>query len=347
MKLSKKALLVLFVFAVLLVPLGQLSAVHSDLPLPQTLEAKALACLTDVYPVDLNHYNVTLGAYHTFPPAPPDMPFEEEAVIYTLNSPDSNLEASFLFRDGVLFTSELWVINGSVVTARSYANLTDAARDFLLKYQVFSGANSTELIRLLGNFSEAQYTTVTLGNISLSVHHSVILRLNVGNVTHFGWSYTLNGTSGCSVGLTVDKSTVYKLYDGRQFYKVGSAEAISAAMKYVENYSYTAPDGAQVSGFNVHKDGTVAEFSASPRNGSAMYPCWDVTLNLNQTYPGGVNAFLVEVWADSGEVFNCRNQAVGSVQVDDPNMYSTLIGTATAIAAVTIAVVIIVMRRRK
>jgi hypothetical protein len=346
MKLSKKALLAMFVFAVLLVTLGQLSAVHADLPLPQTLEARAFACLTDVYPVDLNHYNVTLDACCTLSSAPPDN-FTTQAVNYMLNSPDSNLVADFLFRDAVLYSLSLSVINGSVVTARSYANLTDAAGDFLVKYQAFSGADSTELIRLLGMFDEAKGTTVTLGNISLSVSHLVIP--NAANGTTFDWLYTLDGADYASVSLTFDKGAFAGFDDCRQFYTVGSAEAISAAIKYIENYSYTAPDGAHVSGFNVNKNGTVAKFSTSPRNGNTLYPCWNVTLNLNQTYPGGVNAILAEVWADSGEVFNCRNQAVASVQVqvNDSNMDPTLTATAAAIVAVTIAVVIIVMRRRK
>jgi hypothetical protein len=344
LKLSKKALLAMFVFVALLVPLGQVSEVHSDLPLPQTLEAKAFACLTDVYPVDLNHYNVTLGACHTLPSASSET-FMTQAVDYMLNSSDSSLVANFLFRDAVLYSLSLRVVNGSVVTARSYANLTDAARDFLVEYQAFSGADSTELIRLLGNFDEAKDTTVTLGNISLSVSHLVIPK--AANGTTFDWIYTLEGADNASVSLTFDKGAFYSFYDGRQTYTVGSAEAISVAMKYIETYSYTAPNGTQVSGFSVNKNGSVAKFSTSPRNGSALYPCWNVTLNLNQTYPGGVNALQLEVWAYSGEVFNCSNQAVGSVQVNGSDKDSTTIGITAAIAAVAIAVVIIVMRRRK
>jgi hypothetical protein len=347
MKLSKKALLAMFVFAVLLVQLGQLSAAHSDLPLPQTLEAEAFACLTDVYPVDLSHYNVTLSACYTLS-APSDA-FTTQSVDYMLNSPDSNLVADFLFKDAVLYQLSLSVINGSVATARPYDNLTDASIDFLVKYQTFSGADSTGLIRLLSHFDETKDTTVTLGNTSLSVSHLVIPTAENG--TTFHWIYTLNGADDTSVSLTFDNSTFGGFFDSRQLYTVGSTEAISTAINYIENYSYIAPDGAQVNGFNVNKDRSVAEFFTSPRNGSALYPCWNVTLNLNQTYPGGVKALQLEVWADSGEVFNCSNQAVASVQVNDSNMDSTLIATAATIAAVTIAVtiavVVIVMRRRR
>lgn len=214
-----------------------------------------------------------------------------------------------------------------------------------MEYQAFSGADSTELIRLLGNFDEAKGTTVTLGNISLSVSHFVIP--NWANGTTFVWIYTLDGADNASISLTFDKGAFYDFYDSRQFYTVGSAEAISAAINYIENYSYTAPDGAQVSGFNVNKDNSVAEFCTSLKDDGMLYPCWNITLNLNQTYPGGVNALQLDVWADSGEVFNCSIIAVGSVQVHPSHMDNLLIWTAAAIAALTIALAIVLIRGRK
>jgi hypothetical protein len=118
-------------------------------------------------------------------------------------------------------------------------------------------------------------------------------------------------------------------------------------MNYIENYSYIAPDGSQVSGFNVNKDRSVAEFFASIQN-ETMYPCWNVTLNLSHVYPGGINALQLEVLANSGEVVSYRNQSVSSLQVNDSNMNPSVIGTTTAaIAALTIAVGIILIRRRR
>jgi hypothetical protein len=228
MRLSKKAFLVMLailVFAVSLASLGGLlslggfSAVHSDLPLPQTLEDMAFACLTDVYPVDLNHYNVTLGSCYTFPSTPSDNS-TTQAVDYMLNSPDSNLVANFMFRDARLYSLNLGVINGSFFTTRSDANLTEAAKNFLVKYQAFSGVDSSELIRVLGNFDEAKGSTVTLGNIRFSVSHFVIP--NVANATTFKWIYAMNSTDSVSVALGYsdyngNKGVFDSFYDGRQF----------------------------------------------------------------------------------------------------------------------------------
>jgi hypothetical protein len=314
MTLSKKAPLVMLLFVIMLVQLGQPSVVHADAPMPSLLESKALACLTNVYPVDLKHYNITLSSCYTLPSAPSDT-YMTQAVDYQLDSSDSTLLANFLFRDDVLYSCNLRVLAGSVAAAQPLTNVTDAAIDFLEKYHAYSGADSTELIHILSVFDETKSANMTLGDLSLGVSHLVIP--NAANDTSFVWNYIFNGTDNAPVSISFDKGAFYSFMDFRQFYTVGSAKAISAAMKYIENYSYTAPDGAQISRFNVIENGTVAQFFSSSRNGSALYPCWNVTLNLNQTYPGGVNALLVEVWADSGEVFNCSNQAVSSVPVDN------------------------------
>ncbi|MBE3116692.1 hypothetical protein IMZ68_05745 [Candidatus Bathyarchaeota archaeon] len=77
--------------------------------------------------------------------------------------------------------------------------MTEAAKNFLVKYQAFSGVDSSELIRVLGNFDEAKGSTVTLGNIRFSVSHFVIP--NVANATTFKWIYAMNSTDSVSVAL--------------------------------------------------------------------------------------------------------------------------------------------------
>jgi hypothetical protein len=223
MKLSKKAFLVMLTIVVFLVSLGSLgvllslgsfSTVHSKMPSQPTLEDTAFACLTDVYPVDLNHYNVSLSSNYTFPSTTFDNS-TTQAVDYMLDSPDSNLIANFMFRDAKLYSLSLSVINGSIVTARSYANLTEAAKDFLMKYQAFSGFDSSELIRVLDKFAVASGVPVMLGDVSFRISHFGIP--NVTNSTAFRWLYT-NNTS-----VTLDfsdydgnKGVFNSFYDGRQ-----------------------------------------------------------------------------------------------------------------------------------
>jgi hypothetical protein len=337
MNLSKKATLVMVTFIILLVPLGQLSPVHSDLLQSQPLEARAFACLTDVYPLNLTHYNITLGTVCMLPTAPSDT-FVAQSINYNLNSPDSNLVANFMFKDSKLYQLSLSIINGSVSTARPYNNLTDAARGFLVKYQAFSHADSTDLIRLLDYFEETKNTTVTLGNISLRVSHLVIPTVG-NNGTTFQWIYTLNGRDDTVVDLSFSDSIFGSFIDTRQLYTVGSEEAIGAAMKYIYNFN-----GTQEKVFNVNKGSVVAEFLVSSRNDN-IYPYWRVTLNADQIH-NNVNGLQLDVWADSGEVFNCTNQAVSSIQVHNSQIDFALIGTATTITVLAIALAIAFIKRK-
>lgn len=300
-KVSALCVAVLVVFVLF----GQFSVVRSDIALPSTLEVKALACLTEVYPVDLSHYNITLKSCYTLPSAPSDT-YMTQAVDYELNSADSNLISNFLFRDTALYSLSLRVMNGSVVPDRQYASLAEAASAFLTRYQAFSKADSSELIPLLSMVDEANTADATksfasLGDIELRVSHLVIP--NAANGTNFNWLCTV---SNATMSLGFDRGEFYSFTDFRQFYTAGSTEAVSTAVAYLQNYSYTEPSGAKVRGFTVASDGATARFSSSLRD-SATYPCWDITLSLNQTYAGNVNAFLVQVWADSGKVFNCTS----------------------------------------
>lgn len=160
----------------------------NQLSVPQTLEDRALACLTQVYPVDLNHYNVSLGSCNTLSSQSDNS--TTQAVDYMLSSPDSNLVAVFLFKDGTLYSLSLSVINGSVLASRSYENLTEAAKDFLVKYQTFSGVDSSELVAVLNKYDEAQGTPASVGDIKFRISRFAIP--NVVNNTSFCWLYANN-----------------------------------------------------------------------------------------------------------------------------------------------------------
>jgi hypothetical protein len=248
----------------------------------------------------------------------------------------------FVFKNGDLYQIGLSVEAGSVINARSYANLADVARDILEKYQAFTGTGSTEMIRTLSMVDETKYVTVTSGNVNLTVSHMAIPKTistssghieAVGtdtiNVTSFNWVYVFNGAEYNHVYVSFENGVFHTFWDDRAINKIGDTDvnitkeqAIDIAMKYIENYSY-ASGGVQVSGFNVTKDRTVANLLTTVRDGDMLYPFWSVFLYLNQTYPSGVNSLLVKVWADSGEVFECSKETGGSQTVNDSNPEST------------------------
>lgn len=320
-------MVVALVFLISLVPLGAFSTVNSE-PTSRTLEDKAFICLTEVYPLNLTRYNITLGTVCTLPPGPSEN-FVTQSINYNLNSPDSNLVANFMFQNGKLYQLSLSILNGTVFTARTYDTLTDAARDFLVKYQAYSSADSTELIRLLENFEMTNNSTVTLGDNSLIISHLMIPTVG-NNGTTFQWIYALNRNDDTVVDLSFSNDIFSSFMDTRQLYAVGSKEAIDAAMNYINN-------GTRYKVINLNQTNVVAEYLASPRNDS-MHPFWRVALNADET---GRNekGFQLDVWADSGVVFNCT-EAVSFNQSNDSQIDFTLIVTVIIIAvaiALTVA----------
>lgn len=333
MSTSKKVMVVALVFLISLVPLGAFSTINCE-STSQTLEDRAFTCLTDVYPLNLTHYNITLGTVGTLPPGPSET-FVTQSINYNLNSPDSNLVANFMFQNGKLYQLSLSILNGTVFTARTYDTLTDAARDFLVKYQVYSSADSTELIRLLDNFEVTKNSTVSLGDNRLIVSHLMIPSVGK-NGTTFQWIYALNGNDDTVVDLSFSDDIFGSFIDTRQLYAVGSKEAIDAAINYVYN-------GTQDKVINMNKTDVVSEYLTSSRNDS-MHPFWRVTLNADET-KRNENGFQLDVWADSGKVFNCT-EVVASNQSNNSQIDFTLIGTATAITVLVIALAIVVLKSK-
>jgi hypothetical protein len=147
--------------------------------------------------------------------------------------------------------------------------------------------------------------------------------------------------NGLLIGM-LDQRAVYAI--GDTSVNISKEQAVAIAMKYIQNYSYTVPRKVEISGFNVTEERTVTQLAPVLRESDTLYPSWNVMLYLNQTYPGSVYALSVNLWADSGEVWGCYNQA-GSGVIDntttpessDP---STTSNTFNWEIALTIAVII-------
>ena len=312
----------------------------------------SLAFLTQVYPLNFSHYKVTLNHIQTLD----SDPIPTQSVGYFLNSPDSNLAAGFLFKDGTLYSVSLSVINGSIVTDRPYANLTDQAKDFLVKYQAFSGADSKDLIQLLNQLDENKgpsipYGTtqpITLGNISLRVSHFEVPTTETPS-TSYWWLYSLNGTDDVAVDFTFANNTFSSFSDWRQIYHVDSNEAINVAADYAVT---AAANQGQITNTDIDRSSSVAEFQPMSQNGT-MKPCWHVTLELNRTYSGNISTLQMDVWADTGEVFNFNSTQDVSVQAKNSDRLpiqggdTVFLGVAVGGLLVGLVVVIAIRRRRK
>ena len=174
------------------------------------------------------------------------------------------------------------------------------------------------MIPMLTNVDPTKNTTVTSGNLKLTVTHQDLTGTAFGDMIGFRWVRTINGCEYLLTEVAFSDGAFSSFIDHRVRYSIGDTtvniskeQAIETAMEYIKTYSYQMSGDYWISGFNITEEKTVANLIPTVREGNVLYPHWSVTLYLNQTYPGSVTSLLLGIWADTGEVFFCHHQAYG------------------------------------
>jgi hypothetical protein len=334
----KKFALVLILLLVLVFPFLQVSKVYST---EATARNKALSLIENVLPIDISQYNVTVTKYReTELPSDLSNGFSSERVTYTLKSEESIIDVICNIENDVLSYCLVSPKKGSVISDREYANLIDAATSFLDKYQTYTGEDLEEIKNILIDVDPTENMTVTAGDIKLTISNG---KFWGNNETAFDWRYVYNGCEYPGIFLVFSNGVFSTLNDGQIIYTIGNTtvnisqeQAINIAMNHITNYSYAMPGGSEISDFNVTEERTEAWLVPSPREPYTLYPLWNVMLYLNQTYPGSVYALLVSIWADSGQVSSCSNQAAGGIIPEFPTWTPILIMLVTVMAVAVI-----------
>jgi hypothetical protein len=274
---------------------------------------KGLAFIENVLPIDSSQYNVT------FKPPYPSMPIVDNRFLvetYSLESKNSSLTLICSFYEGVLYQCIFGVDKGSVITDQPYDNTADAAKSFLEKYQAYSKLDSTEMIAMLSNVDPTKPTTVTSGDLKLTVTHKNLTGTAFGDSINFRWVRPIHGCEYLYIDAAFRDGIFSGFIDHRARYSIGDTtvniskeQAIKIAMEAIKNYSYRMSDDWVVTGFDVIEDRTVANLYPQTREENVLYPAWSVTLPLNGTWPGSVRELLVGIWAGSGEVYLVHHQA--------------------------------------
>ena len=307
MGLVNRKLIVLFITAILLTTSIALfvffSTAPPTAPLVSVPPKKGLVFIENVLPFDLSKYNVTFKPPFTSPP----LNATELIETYSLESDESALDVSCTFENNVLRICMIDVKKGSVISDRPYASIIDEVTSFLMKYQNYTHISSTEMINMLSNVDPTKNTEVTSGNLKLTVSNG---EFPTGTkTTSFNWKYVFNNCEYTGLNINFGNGTFAGLGDTRGLYTIGNTtvnvsmrQAVDAAMKYIEGYSYKIAEDVWISDFNV--TGTSAGLFSTVREPYVLYPYWQVKLFLDKTYPGSVDGLLVFIWADSGEVFS-------------------------------------------
>ena len=233
MKASSRLFTALLVFSLMLLTFGQLASSQSYSP---TVEDKASIYIKKVLPLDFERYNITYVSYEL--PESPNANYRTEAVTFRLNSSESLLAVNCLFRNGVQYTCDIRVIQGSPIYAELYLNLVDAARTILENHQAQTGVDSTELLRMLDMVKSTEKSiTLSQDSITLTVSQGHIptgLKMVNGSlhvdgtktigVTTFLWNCTIDGADHVHVSISFDNGIFHGLRDERILSNLNNSE---------------------------------------------------------------------------------------------------------------------------
>jgi hypothetical protein len=308
-QLTKKLGLILILVTVLTFLVSKITIAYTT---QTTNFDDVLTFLDDVVELDLSKYEVKLVGTIV------NDATELEGITqitgkYSLESNTSKLSVLFKFRNNTLSWCLLKTLEGlPCYKAQSSPNLQDNIKNFLQRYQSFTGDSELETMKnILETVDPTKNTTKTVNNIKISTSTNM-------EATSFTWERTVNGADYAGMRISFSNGSFCSLSDKRNIYTIGNTdvniskeEAIILSHKYVENLTWTIGN-EKVTNFNIVEEGTNPELLTRTRYDTLkLYPYWYVLLYLDDLYPGNVRHIQVMFWADTGELIDCQPLSFG------------------------------------
>ncbi|MCW4015263.1 MAG: hypothetical protein NWF06_02740 [Candidatus Bathyarchaeota archaeon] len=288
-----------------------------------TVPEKALVFLENVVLLNMSQYEAILQIHDTMYPEELDG-LAQDNVVYVLVSNENELEAAFGFKNGSFAHCTLGTASSPVYSEMQSDSLVGNVKSFLQRYQAYSGDADFDGVRdfeaarsILDSVDVTENVTTSSGGVQLEV----ICRTDY---TLFVWEYVLDGVSFPWMSLEIREGIVCGFDDNWRLYTVGStdiafpeADAINIALAYLDDFSWNATQDnevVEVTDFEVIEEPRDVELITT-RNKEllTLYPCWEITLYLDDVYPGNVNRIAFAIWADTGEVISCIPLSGGGV----------------------------------
>ncbi len=271
------------------------SAYSAELTVPE----KTMSFLTDVVRLDMTKYNVTLLGVVGIPPGENR---EMNAWDYTLTSDESKLDVTCMFKDNALVWCKLYPLEGSPLFTQPFTNVLDEAKSLLNRYQTYSGVSHIQPMRdMLDTVIGLTPMTEAVGDVRLEIRIDEVRK-------SIRWMNAVNGITNTYNVVTLRfRNGAFEFFcDFWNRYPIGNAvvniskeEAIHIAREEAQNRIRAAVGDETASSFTFVSE--YAYLTMQPRE-KALYPHWEVLLELNKMVLGRGHAFRVSVWADTGEV---------------------------------------------
>jgi hypothetical protein len=329
---KKHLLLSMVLFSLLLISCVYLSFIPSAYAKESNSQEEVLSILNNVVDVDLAVYETNLEEskqdfYLSVLP--------QERLKYTLKSDEHTLDVECKFVNKKLRVIRIRDLNESSTKVVPIANVPEKAKDFLSRYENYSGVSLfTDLKSILDTVDATENVTKATNDVILKV-------IVTQDYSNFRWTYAVNGVPAPSKCITLNYENGFLNYfiDHWSVYNIGSTEiniseekAIETAMEETNDYSWKVGTGnntwIEVKEFEISKvistelvfGNEIPEKDARDGDFLTLYPLWDIKLRLDKVYPGNVYGINVRIWADTKEVFQVKTLSYLGASQSDENL---------------------------
>jgi len=276
-----------------------------------TVPEKTLAFLGDVVLLDMTKYEAVLQIHDVYYPDELDG-LAQDNVVYVLVSDEGELEAAFGFKNESFAHCMLGTLGSPFYAEPQPANVVDAVKGFLQRYQTYTGDPDFDGVRDFEGMRRILDTVDVTENVTATSDHVQLEVINRTDYTLFVWEYVLDGVAFPWMTLEFRNGIVCGFDDNWRLYTAGSTdinfseeEAVNVALEYLEDFSWTAGD-EEVTEFEIREEPrTVGLITTMSRELLTLNPCWRIELYLDKIYPGNINRIVLTIWADTGETISC------------------------------------------
>ncbi|MDR0372688.1 MAG: hypothetical protein LBI79_03895 [Nitrososphaerota archaeon] len=260
--------------------------------------------LDKVFKLDTSKYSIESGRSRGLVSG-----VDKSFTIY-LSSAESEVDILCDIRDDAIVWCSIYLPKGSPIYTTPTADILSNAKETLAELTTFAPKSYLPAIQDMLNSVKAIENSTTL---TADLTQIIDIREVIGeDLVMMSWAPFANGLvySQNTLSLHFDTSGHLRFFAddfgrfaiGTSEAKVSEQEAIQIAMEQVQAFSWEQ-DGEVVSNVEIRSDQTLTRLSLQRRNqGDTLYPYWDVYVALDKMYPGGVTAFHVAIWADTGEI---------------------------------------------
>jgi hypothetical protein len=274
-------------------------------------QEKAISFLKDVIQLDMDHYKLTLtGDSINIDTLRLTYKIEPKAFL----SLEKSQTLDFQFYNGSLISFDVQPDSDCLVFTQPRPSRFNATLDILERYQIWlNDPQVGEMAALLQQVGSEQSTFHVIGNLSLRIQ----LYSNTGE---YRFSNYINGVeySGVSISQSVRGSIFFS--DNRASQPIGNttigisedqAKAIALEYAYTNPFRGSKQDSKEITNLDI-KGVKAVGLKSSPRLNNALYPYYDVQLDIAVGASSDLQGCGVIIGANDGEIWSSYSHSTST-----------------------------------